>query len=90
LVDRIECQKVGGGRTGYAKAIDAAQAELDKDGRPDAKKVIVFFSDGAANYGGTSDPASYRNQPCHAGVGSANAAKAKGTVVYSIGYDLDG
>ena len=28
LVDRVECQQVGGGRTGYAGAIDAAQTEL--------------------------------------------------------------
>ena len=51
---------------------------------------MIFLSDGAANYGGNSEPASYRNQPCHAGVNSANTAKAQGTTVYSIGYDLDG
>ena len=28
LVDRVECQQVGGGRTGYANALDAASTEL--------------------------------------------------------------
>ena len=51
LVDRIECQQVGGGRTGYADAIDAAQTELRNNGRPGVQKVIIFLSDGAANYG---------------------------------------
>jgi hypothetical protein len=31
----------------------------------------------------------YRQQPCHQGVASAGVAKGKGTVIYSIGYDLD-
>ncbi len=90
LVDRVECQQVGGGRTGYAGAIDAAQAELQNNGRPGVQKVLIFLSDGAANYGGLSEPASYRNQPCHAGVNSAATAKAQGTTIYGIGYDLDG
>jgi Flp pilus assembly protein TadG len=90
LVDRVECQQKAGGRTGYANALDAAQAELQKDGRPGVQKVIIFLSDGAANYGPLSSPASYRNQPCQAGINSANAAKSQGTTIYSIGYDLDG
>ncbi len=90
LVDRVECQQMGGGRTGYANALDAAQGELRSNGRPGVQKVIVFLSDGAANYGPNSSPAIYRNQPCQAGVNSANIAKAQGTTVYGIGYDLDG
>lgn len=90
LVDRVECQKVGGGRTGYANAIDAAHAELQSNGRSGVKKIIIFLSDGAANYGPNSSPVSYRNQPCQAGVNSANTAKALGTTIYGIGYDLDG
>ena len=52
--------------------------------------VIVFLSDGAANTGPSFYPATsaYRTQPCHAGVNSANSAKGKGTIVYSIGYAL--
>ncbi len=90
LVDRVECQQVGGGRTAYAGAIDAARTELQTNGRPGVQKVIVFLSDGAANYGGNSEPASYRTQPCQSGINAAAAAKAQGMTVYSIGYDLDG
>ena len=91
LVDRVECQQQGGGRTGYAGAIDAARAELNgPNARPGVPKVIVFLSDGAANYGGNLEPAQYRNQPCQAGVDAAGRAKAQGMLVYSIGYDLDG
>jgi Flp pilus assembly protein TadG len=90
LVDRVTCQQLGGGRTGYAGAIDAARTELQTNGRPGVKKVIIFLSDGAANYGGNSEPVAYRNQPCQAGVNAAAAAKGLGMLVYSIGYDLDG
>lgn len=90
LVDRVACQQVGGGRTGYAGSIDAARTELETNGRPGVQKAIIFLSDGAANYGGLGEPASYRSQPCQAGVNSAAAAKAQGMLVYSIGYDLDG
>ena len=91
LVDQINCTREGG-ITSYATAIDKAQAELAANGRPDADHVIVFFSDGAANYGPTYyTPATnpYRKQPCHQGITSANAAKATGTRIFSIGYDLD-
>jgi hypothetical protein len=89
LVSTVNCVQ-GGGTTAYANAIDAAQAELDKDGRASVPDVIVFLSDGAANTGPTFYPATsaYRTQPCHAGVNSANSAKGKGTIVYTIGYAL--
>lgn len=89
LVAALNCQ-TGWGRTAYATAIDRAQAELDAHGRPDARDVIVFLSDGGANIGpeyyGDSSP--YRRQPCHQGIWSAASAKARGTLVYTIGYDL--
>jgi hypothetical protein len=90
LVRTINCQR-GGGRTAYADALEHAQAELDRNGRADVQDVIVFLSDGAANIGPTYYPTSspYRRQPCHQGVWSSNAIKARGTWVYSIGYDLD-
>jgi hypothetical protein len=31
-----------------------------------------------------------RLHPCAAGLGAANYAKAQGTIVYTIGYDLEG
>jgi len=90
LVKTIDCQR-GGGRTAYADALEHAQAELDGSGRADVQDVIVFLSDGAANVGPTYYPSSspYRRQPCHQGVWSSNAIKSRGTLVYSIGYDLD-
>ncbi len=90
LITTLNCQKAAGS-TSYATAIEKAQAELDAHGRSGVRKVIVFFSDGAANIGptyyATSSP--YRQQPCHQGVWSASTQKSKGTIIYSIGYDLN-
>ena len=90
LVKTIDCQK-GGGRTAYADALEAAQDELDDHGRPGVKDLIIFLSDGAANIGPTfySTSSPYRRQPCHQGIWSAASIKARGTIIYSIGYDLD-
>jgi putative Flp pilus-assembly TadE/G-like protein/von Willebrand factor type A domain-containing protein len=88
LVSTIRCVR-GGGVTAYATAIDQAQLELEAHGRPDAQDIIVFLSDGAANYGPSFAPPAYRLQPCHQGVSSAAAAKDRGTQVYTIGYDLN-
>jgi Putative Flp pilus-assembly TadE/G-like/von Willebrand factor type A domain len=90
LVKTINCQR-GGGRTAYANALEHAQAELDRNGRPDVQDIIVFLSDGAANIGPTyySSSSPYRRQPCHQGIWSAANIKARGTWIYSIGYDLD-
>ena len=90
LVSTLNCQTASG-ETSYATAIEQAQAELDLHGRSKVTKVIVFFSDGAANRGPGYLPSTspYRKSPCHQGVTSAGASKAKGTIVYSIGYDLD-
>jgi len=91
LVSTIDCLPAAGD-TAYANAIDAAQAEIAKDGRSNADHVIVFFTDGAANTGPSYYPQSspYRQQPCHQGVTSAGLAKAAGTTIYSIGYTLNG
>jgi hypothetical protein len=90
LVDAINCTK-GNGYTAYATALEMAQKELEDHGRPDAANVIVFLSDGAANIGPSDlDIASdYRRRPCRQGVNSAAAIKTKGTLIYSIGYDLN-
>jgi hypothetical protein len=89
LVKTINCVQ-GGGTTSYANSIEAAQAELDANGRPGVTDVIVFLSDGAANVGPTyyATTSPDRTKPCHQGVTSSGLSKAKGTVVYSIGYAL--
>jgi hypothetical protein len=90
LVSTIGCIKAAG-TTSYATAIEKAQAELTAHGRAGVDRVIVFFSDGAANIGPTYYPTNspYRKQPCHQGVTSAGTVKSGGTIVYSIGYDLN-
>jgi hypothetical protein len=57
--------------------------------------VIVFFSDGAANTspqaltsGHWTNNASNRISPCGTGVQSASMVKGRGTIVYTIGYDV--
>jgi len=69
LIKTIDCVK-GAGNTAYANSIEAAQAELDRNGRADVADVIVFLSDGAANIGPTYYPTTspYRTKPCHQGV----------------------
>jgi Flp pilus assembly protein TadG len=90
LVSTIECLPAGGS-TAYAVALEKAEAELEQNGRKNVDHVIVFFTDGAANTGPTyfSTSSPYRTQPCHQGVTSANAIKAKGTIIFTIGYGLD-
>jgi hypothetical protein len=85
-----------GGNTSYSEALRQAQAELIANGRPDAPDFIVFLTDGEANIGsvyGANDPTYPQNnaddlQPCHTAINVADAAKAAGTTIYSIGYAL--
>ncbi|HET7172468.1 MAG TPA: vWA domain-containing protein [Gaiellales bacterium] len=90
LISTLNCVQAGG-QTAYANALDAAQAELDANGRPGVQKVIIFLSDGAANSGPGYLPATspYRTQPCHTAIQIAAASKASKVLVYSIAYDLD-
>jgi hypothetical protein len=91
LVATVNCVQAGG-NTAYAEAIDAAYAELQADGRPDAQKAIVILSDGAANTGPSGLPSTspYRTNPCGQGVTSAGTAKQAGVLVYSIAYTAAG
>ena len=88
----INCVQAGGG-TAYAEAIDAAYAELQKDGRTGTQKVIVILSDGAANDAPrTTLPSTspYLTSPCGQGVTSAGIAKTTKVLVYSIAYTANG
>jgi hypothetical protein len=92
LVSTVNCI-AGGGRTAYANAIDSAWQELKSSrGRDDAQDIIIFLSDGAANYGPNWYPntSPYRATPCGQGVTSAQVTKDGGALVYTIGYDLNG
>jgi hypothetical protein len=85
-----------GGNTSYSEALRQAQAELVAHGRVNVPDYIVFLTDGEANIGsvyGAADPTYPQNNPddlapCHSAIGVANAAKAAGTTIYSIGYAL--
>ncbi len=91
LISTINCVQAGG-QTAYASALDAAQDELAADGRDGTQKVIIILSDGAANKGPGYLPATdvYRTNPCQTAVDEAGTAKAKGTLMYSIAYDISG
>jgi Flp pilus assembly protein TadG len=91
LVSAVNCVRAGGS-TAYANALDAAQAELDANGREGWLPVIILLSDGAANDGPSYLPAAspYRTQPCAHSIHIAAASKAKGVLVYTIAYDLNG
>ena len=91
LISTVNCIQAGGG-TAYANALDAAYAELQKDGRTGTQKVIVFLSDGAANDGPGSyaSTSPYLVSPCGQGVTSAGIAKANKVLVYSIAYTGNG
>jgi hypothetical protein len=89
----------GAGTTSYSNAIEEAQHELEVRGRGDVQDVIVFLSDGAANttprflpsYLDTPTVRPYMQlHPCAAGMAVADNVKGKGTIIYTIGYDLNG
>jgi hypothetical protein len=90
LYTTYHCIKAGGS-TAYATAIDQAQSVLAANHDPKAQDVIVFFTDGEANYGEwpKGNGSTYRTQPCHQAISSAAAAKGAGTWVYTIEYDAN-
>jgi Flp pilus assembly protein TadG len=103
LVKTVACLKPASSNsngTSYADAIDIASQYLAANGRPNAQDVIVFLSDGEANYGpvyhsaaaGTITLASeqadpYRTTPCHQAINSSRTATNAGDWVYTIAYD---
>lgn len=90
LIAAINCMPTAS-NTSYAVALDKAQKELHDHGRNDIDDVIIFVTDGGANTGNWHFSASspYRTRPCWQGLQSANAAKAAGTRVITIGYDIE-
>jgi hypothetical protein len=92
-----------GGITAYTTALQKAKDELNADGRPDAQDVIIFFTDGEANYGpwnlGTGDP--QLRTPCGSADALADSLKSgappagdppqyiAGTWIYTILYTND-
>ena len=57
-----------------------AQTELTKHGRTNAKKVVIFFTDGSPNDGGGFD-----NSIASKAIETAKSLKAAGAEVYTVG-----
>jgi hypothetical protein len=99
LVSTINCIKAGG-TTVFAAAIDKARTTLAANHDPEAQDVIIFMTDGEANYGACLNPngsgvcsnntSPYRTNPCGQAVSSADQAAAAGVWVFGIAYDTPG
>ena len=98
LVSTISCIKAGG-TTVFAAAIDKARSTLAANHDPEAQDVLIFMTDGEANYGACASPVNgvcsnntsqYRTNPCHQAVNSARAATDAGVWVFGIAYDTPG
>ena len=99
LVSTINCIKAGG-TTVFAAAIDKARTELAARHDPEAQDVIIFMTDGEANYGACLSPngsgvcsnntSAYRTRPCGQAVASAQQASSAGVWVFGIAYDTPG
>ena len=93
LVQRLGCVRTNGS-TSYSLSVEEANRELSVNGRGGVQNVIIFLSDGAANTSPLNvvphwTVPSWKLKPCGAGVESARRVKAAGTIVYTIGYDLN-
>jgi hypothetical protein len=96
LVSTVNCLRAQG-TTATAPGIDKAQQILVANHDPAAQDVIIFLTDGEANYGPCTDAnhdqicennsSPYRARPCHQAASSGQAATAAGTIVYGIAYD---
>ena len=93
LVSKLNCVTAAG-TTSYSNAIDEAQHELEVHGRGNVQDVMILLTDGAANttpkfLPGYLDNTYDKAHPCGSGIKAANHAKGMGTIVYTIGYDVD-
>lgn len=90
--------------TPMAPAVQAATNELINNGRPDARKVIIYMGDGGGNAqpmqrdanGNATATASWYTPspgnnllPCHDAVGQAAIAKQHGIEVFTLAYNIN-
>ncbi len=73
-----------GGPTQADYGLQHAQTELTKHGRPNAKQVVIFFTDGSPNNDNGFD-----NDIASKAIKAAKALKDEGTVVYTVGIFKD-
>lgn len=69
-----------GGPTQADYGLQHAQTELTKHGRPNAKQVVIFFTDGSPNNDNGFD-----NDIASKAIKTAKSLKNAGTVVYTVG-----
>jgi len=81
----IDCFKNSSTRTDIADPVRMATYELETYGRKEATKAILLLSDGQPNRS-TTETRNY----CLEAYDAANAAKAKGIEMFTIGFGLDG
>jgi len=84
--DYYGLKDVGQQSTYLAGALAEAQYQLVQNARPNAINVIVVLSDGQLNNVNFAN-GGHDNNPCASADAAATAAKAKGTLIYSIAYD---
>jgi hypothetical protein len=102
LISTINCIKAGG-TTVFAAAIDKARDSLAANHDPEAQDVLIFMTDGEANYGACLNPNAssvcqnnsgpgsyYRTNPCAQAVLSAKQAVDAKVWVFGIAYDTPG
>ena len=73
-----------GGPTQADYGLQHAQTELTKHGRPNAKQVVIFFTDGSPNNDNGFD-----NDIASDAIKAAKSLKNAGTVVYTVGIFKD-
>jgi hypothetical protein len=89
MADAIRCFNNSSGQgTDIADPVRMATYELERYGRPNSVKAILLLSDGKPN--SSADPAvkQWKNY-CADAYAAAEAAKAKGIEIYTVGFGLN-
>ena len=79
LTDKISALRAAGG-TAADFGMDMAQQEFTDNGRADAQKVVIFFTDGEPNHGN-----GFESDVAKDAIGTAKTMKDAGALVYTIG-----
>jgi hypothetical protein len=89
MANAIACFNNSGGQgTDIADPVRMATYELEQYGRANAVKAILLLSDGKPNNSADPTVNSTRNY-CADAFDAAQAAKAKGIEIYTVGFGLD-
>ena len=79
LTDKISALQAAGG-TAADFGMNMAQREFTNNGRADAQKVVIFFTDGEPNHG-----KGFESDVAKDAIGTAKTMKDAGALVYTIG-----